>query len=217
MKMEVRIENVTKVIQGNTVVDQVNLSMHSGKVIGLSGINGSGKTMLMRLLSGMIFPTKGQIWINDKLLGKDIEFPESMGILIENPAFLDGYSGIQNLKFLAGVQNRVGEKEIYETLKMVGLDPNSKKKYRKYSLGMKQRLGIAGAVLEKPELLILDEPFNALDTEGVILTKKLITREKTRGALVVLTCHDSHILKELADEIHYMENGKVIKSEKKEE
>ncbi len=114
MKMEVRIENVTKVIQGNTVVDQVNLSMHSGKVIGLSGINGSGKTMLMRLLSGMIFPTKGQIWMNDKLLGKDIEFPESMGMLIENPAFLDGYSGIQNLKFLAGVQNRVAEKEIYD-------------------------------------------------------------------------------------------------------
>ena len=211
--MEIKIENVTKQIRGARVVDNVSMELFSGRVYGLKGINGSGKTMLMRLIAGLIYPTEGRITIDGKVLGKEIHFPASIGLLIENPAFLDTYSGYDNLELLASIRERAGEKRIREVLERVGLDPDSRKKYRKYSLGMKQRLGIAGAVLENPDLLILDEPTNALDSDGVEMLKGLVRDERERGALVIISCHDGKILEEMADEIYFLENGRIMSVE----
>lgn len=203
----IQLTDVVKDIKGKRIIDHVSLEMESGKVVGLKGVNGSGKTMLMRLICGLIVPTSGSITINGKRLGKDITFPESVGILIENPAFLDAYSGFENLKLLASIKNRIGAEKIREVLALVGLDPQDKKKYRKYSLGMKQRLGIAAAVMEEPDIVVLDEPTNALDSDGVEMFKKVLQREKERGALVIISCHDLSTLQELSDEIYLMESG----------
>lgn len=140
-----------------------------------------------------------------------MDFPEKMGILIENPAFLGSLSGFENLRLLASIKGHINENKIKETISRVGLNPDDKKKYRKYSLGMKQRLGIAAAVMESPELIILDEPTNALDSSGVEITKNLIKEEKERGALVIMTCHDNMILEEVCDIVYTIENGSIIK------
>lgn len=206
----VAVINVSKTIKKHTVIDQVSLEISSGSITGLRGINGSGKTMLMRLVSGLICPTDGRILINDKILGKDITFPKSIGILIENPAFLDSYTGFKNLKLLASIKNEISDEQIRNTLTRVGLDPEDKRKYKKYSLGMKQRLGIAAAVMEIPDIVILDEPTNGLDTDGVFLLKQILREEKQRGALILISCHDLATLEELSDEIYLMENGRII-------
>lgn len=207
--MKIILKDVTKVIKHNTVVKNVNLSLNSGTVYGLCGYNGCGKTMLMRLISGLIIPTKGEIIIDGKTIGKQIDFPESMGILIENPSFLGGLSGFENLKILASLKNKPDENIIKKTISRVGLNPNDKKKYRKYSLGMKQRLGIAAAIMESPELIILDEPTNALDSDGVEITKQIIREERERGALVIMTCHDKEILEDMCDVIYSIEHGEI--------
>ena len=181
----------------------------SGAIVGLKGINGSGKTMLMRLVSGLIKPTQGKIRINEHTLGQDISFPESIGILLENPAFLDPYSGLENLRMLASIKNTVKDEQIKKVIEIVGLDPEDKKKYRKYSLGMKQRLGIAAAIMESPDIIILDEPTNSLDSDGVSIVKDIVTRERNRGALVILACHDYEVLRLLADEIYVIEKGRI--------
>lgn len=203
----IELKEVVKDIKGKRIIDHVTLHLESGKITGLKGVNGSGKTMLMRLISGLITPTSGSITINGKQLGKDITFQESVGILIENPAFLDTYSGFDNLKMLASIQNRIGEEEIRSILAKVGLDPQDKKKYRKYSLGMKQRLGIAAAVMENPDIIILDEPTNALDSDGVEMLKEILHEHRERGALLLISCHDLATLKELSDEMYLMESG----------
>ncbi len=207
---KIQLENVTKRFKEHTVVDSVSMELVSGSVTGLKGINGSGKTMLMRLMCGLILPTEGRIMINGKEIGKDMDFPDNLGLLIENPAFLDNYSGFANLKMLAEIRNIITDENIREVISRVGLDPDDKKKYKKYSLGMKQRLGIAGAIMEQPDILLLDEPTNALDTKGVEMLKNIVQEEKKRGALIVLTCHDAEILEEMADEIYFMENGRII-------
>ena len=203
----IELKEVVKDIKGKRIIDHVTLHLESGKITGLKGVNGSGKTMLMRLISGLITPTSGSITINGKQLEKDITFPESVDILIENPAFLDTYSGFDNLKMLASIQNRIGEEEIRSILAKVGLDPQDKKKYRKYSLGMKQRLGIAAAVMENPDIIILDEPTNALDSDGVEMLKEILHEHRERGALLLISCHDLATLKELSDEMYLMERG----------
>lgn len=211
--MNITLNKVTKVIGGNTVTDNVNISMKSGVIYGLRGYNGCGKTMLMRLIAGLIIPTKGVIKYDNKTLGKDMDFPESMGILIENPAFLGGLSGFDNLKLLASIKGTINDETIKKTIRRVGLDPDDKKKYRKYSLGMKQRLGIASAIMESPDLIILDEPTNALDSSGVETVKKIIKNEKERGALIVLTCHDHSLLEEISDVVYTVENGRIVKEQ----
>ncbi len=211
--MNITLKNVTKVLGKNTVVDKVDLSLKSGMVYGLCGYNGCGKTMLMRLISGLIVPTEGEIRFDEVLLGKKIDFPESIGILIESPSFLGGLSGFDNLKLLASIKGKITDEIIKKTISRVGLDPDDKKKYRKYSLGMKQRLGIASAMMEAPELIILDEPTNALDSSGVEITKKIISEEKDRGALVIVTCHDQKILEEMCDIVYTIEHGKIMSEE----
>ena len=207
--MTIELKSVSKIIRKIEVIKDVSLSMESGKVYGLKGVNGSGKTMLMRLISGLIRPTSGTIRIDGKVLGKDISFPSDIGILIENPAFLDNYTGMENLELLAEIHKKVSDHRITEVLSQVGLDPQDKRKYKQYSLGMKQRLGIAGAVLEHPQVLLIDEPTNALDTTGVEMVKKIIREERNRGALIVLACHDFAILNEVSDKLFFVEEGEV--------
>lgn len=206
---DIIIENVTKVIKRNTVIANISMELHSGKIYGFKGINGSGKTMLMRLICGLIQPTEGIIQIDGKMLGKDISFPQSVGIFLENPAFLDAYSGFQNLKLIASVKSVVKDTALCAALTRVGLQPENKKKYRKYSLGMKQRLGIAAAIMEAPDIVILDEPTNSLDDNGVALVKQIVYAEKERGATVILSCHDAELLQELSDEIFTLEQGRI--------
>ena len=207
--MSIIFENVTKTIRGKTVLQGVTLSIEAGRVTGLRGINGSGKTMLLRLLAGLIHPTEGRITIDGKTLGKDMAFPPSMGLLIENPAFLGQYTGAENLEMLASLHQNVTKKDVRGLLEKVGLAADGDTKYRKYSLGMKQRLGIAGAILGKPELLLLDEPTNALDTKGVELLRGIIQEERQRGATVVVACHDAAFLESVSDEIYCLENGQL--------
>ena len=208
--MNIKISHVSKTIKNNPVIKDISMELQSGAVYGFKGINGSGKTMLMRLISGLIRPTQGEISMNGKILGKDISFPNSIGVFLENPAFLEAYSGFNNLKLLASIKSVASDEDIRNTLLRVGLDPDSNKKYKKYSLGMKQRLGIAAAIMEKPEIVILDEPTNSLDEDGVDLVKHIVRNEKERGALVVVSCHDEEILKGMSDEVFLLEQGRLI-------
>lgn len=207
--MYLEMKDVTKRIRGTTVVDKVAFTMEKGRVYGLWGKNGSGKTMILRLLAGLILPSEGEIRIDGKCLGKDMGFPESLGLLIENPSFISYETGFQNLAYLAHIRKRVSDQQIRETLEAVGLDPDDRRTFRKYSLGMKQRLGIAAAIMEKPELLLLDEPFNALDTKGVAQVKALLKAMKAEGTLIVLACHDREEMEELADEVFLIEEGRI--------
>lgn len=207
--MTIEVKSVTKVLRKITVLEDVNLILESGTIYGLRGVNGSGKTMLMRLMAGLIRPTKGKVLLDGRRLGKELSFPSDMGMLIENPAFLDGYTAAQNLRLLAGIRKKVGEERIREILEQVGLGWEDKRKYRQFSLGMKQRLGIAGAVLEHPQLLLIDEPTNALDTDGIQMVQRLLLEEKSRGALIVLACHDFSILQSLSDVLYSVKEGRV--------
>jgi ABC-2 type transport system ATP-binding protein len=206
---EIVVNDVSKSIYGVPIINSISMKLVSGNVYGFQGINGSGKTMLMRLICGLIYPTKGEIAIDGKRLGKEITFPQSVGLLLENPAFLDSYTGYENLEMLASIKNIITREEIHEAITSVGLDPLDKRKYKKFSLGMKQRLGIAAAIMEKPDILILDEPTNSLDSSGVSLVKTIIAKERERGAIIILACHDLPVLQDVSDEIFLLEQGKI--------
>ncbi len=208
--VQIDVVHVTKRIRKNTVLKDVTAMMHGGRIYGLQGVNGSGKTMLMRTIIGLIRPSEGRVLINGRILGKDIEFPENIGFLLENPAFLGRYSGFDNLNMLASIRKLASSEQVRESIRAVGLDPADKKKYRKYSLGMKQRLGIAAAIMEAPDIVILDEPTNALDEAGISLVKGILSGQKKRGALVIVSCHDIGILKEMSDEIFKLDAGRVV-------
>lgn len=207
--MIVEIKNATKIIRKAVILKNVTLRLESGKVYGLQGPNGGGKTMLMRLIAGLIRPTQGQVIVDGKQLGKDMDFPQPMGLMIENPAFLPGYTGLENLRLLAQLQRRAHAEQLRQTLTDVGLSPDDRRKFRKYSLGMKQRLGIAAAIMEQPDLILLDEPTNALDEKGVEQICQLISRERQRGALIVMACHDAAVLEGICDEIFTVSEGLV--------
>ena len=207
--MKIEIQNLCKTIKKVPILQDITVTFESGKIYGLKGKNGSGKTMLMRAISGLIIPNSGTINIDGEILGKDISFPRSIGILIENPSFLGNYTGYKNLEMLASIQNRIGEDEIRETLAEVGLDPDDKRTYRKYSLGMKQRLGIAAAIMEKPDIVILDEPINALDESGALKVREILWKLRDNGSIIILACHDAEELNLLSDEIYHIAEGKI--------
>lgn len=207
--MLLKVENLSKDIKGSRVLDHIDLSLRDGRVYGFRGINGSGKTMLMRAICGLIRPTEGQVVIDGQVIGKDVSFPPSVGILIENPAFISKYTGFHNLKALAMIQHLIDDQAVRDALECVGLEPEDKRTYKKYSLGMKQRLGIAAAIMEKPKLILLDEPFNALDEKGIALVKEILMKKREEGALIVLACHDIQELELLADEVFEMTAGKI--------
>lgn len=211
--MEIKVKNLSKKLSNNIVLDDINIDLCSGKIYGFVGKNGSGKTMLMRAICGLILPTSGCVEIDGKVIGKDISFPESVGALIENPGFISSYSGFKNLKTLAQIKNEISNDDIISILEQVGLDPYNKKSFRKYSLGMKQKLGIAGAMMENPKLLILDEPFNGLDEESVDKVRQLIMERRGKDSLTIISCHDSDEIDKICDEIISIKLGKIVSVE----
>lgn len=208
--MYLEIKNLSKSISGKSILEHIDLAMDRGRIYGLRGKNGSGKTMLMRSICGLILPTEGTIRINGEILHKDISFPRSIGALIENPGFIAEYSGFKNLSTLASIKKAVTTEEIRSLMQKMELDPDDKKKFKKYSLGMKQKIGIIAAIMEQPELIVLDEPINALDEKSVNIVKELLLEQRKRGALIIISCHDKEELEFLADEVFCLENGKVI-------
>lgn len=204
----IEVRGVTKYIKDSLILDDINLKLEKNHIYGFKGANGSGKTMLFRAIAGLMPPTKGKIIINDEILYKDISFPRSVGVLIENPAFLPGLTGKENLDIIAGMNIKDTKAVVDEALTKVGLLPDDKRKYRKYSLGMKQRLGIAAAIMSEPDLVILDEPFNALDPDGISLIRNLLIELKKKSTILV-ACHDREELELVADYIYMVRNGRI--------
>ena len=186
MEEKIRIENVTKKFGSYAALDGISLSFEKGKIHGMIGRNGSGKTVLFKCICGFLRVDDGAVFVDGKQIGKEIEAPESIGAIIETPGFLPGYSARQNLQFLAGIRRKIGKKEIDAAIRKVGLDPEAKKHVGKYSLGMRQRLGIAQAIMEEPSLLILDEPMNGLDNQGVQEMRQLFLKLKDEGKTILL-------------------------------
>ncbi|KFD41710.1 multidrug ABC transporter ATP-binding protein [Peptococcaceae bacterium SCADC1_2_3] len=205
----IRLVNLNKVIKKHPILKDINLSLGKGKIYGFFGRNGSGKTMLFRAISGLIKPTSGEVYVFGKKLGEDISFPESLGIIIESVGFWPQFTGFENLKILASIKSKISDEQITEAIKKVGLDPEDKRLYSKYSLGMKQRLGIAQAIMEEPELIILDEPTSSLDEEGVQLVRRILIEEKKRGATILIASHNKEDIDFLSDEKFKMDNGRL--------
>lgn len=207
--MKIEVHEYEKTISSNTLLSNINISLTSGNIYGFQGKNGSGKTMLMRAISGLILPTSGYVEVDGKRIGKDIDFPQDIGVLIENPGFIGSYSGFENLRLLASLKNRVSDEKIAELMKQLSLDPADNKKFRKYSLGMKQKLGIIAAVMEEPEIIILDEPFNALDEKSCEIVNDMLLKLKADNKIIIIACHDKEELFRIADVVYVIENGEV--------
>lgn len=205
----IKVENVNVAFGKKQILKDINVSFEKGKIHGLIGRNGSGKTMLMKCICGFIKPSTGEIYVDGKMIGKDVDFVPDAGIIIETPGFVPFYSGYQNLQILAGLNREIGRKEIEYAMQIVGLDPHSRQHVKKYSLGMRQRLGIAQAIMEKPGLLILDEPFNGLDKEGVEQMRKFFLEQKEQGVTILLTSHAPQDIEILCDTVTEMEKGQI--------
>jgi ABC-2 type transport system ATP-binding protein len=206
---QIIVSNANKVIRGRTVLADVSVNLEHGGIYGFFGINGSGKTMLFRAIAGLIRLDSGSIRVFGETIGKDSSFPKSLGIIIEAVGFWDEYTGFKNLKLLASIKHQIDDDDIRAALTRVGLDPDDKRTYRKYSLGMKQRLGIAQAIMESPELLILDEPTNALDSDGLLLVFDIIKEQQQRGATILIASHNVAELEALCERRFKMCEGRL--------
>ena len=203
------VSNVCLTLGKTEILKHINVSFEEGKIHGLIGRNGSGKTMLMKCICGFIKPTSGEIIVDGKKVGKDVDFPKDMGIIIETPGFIPYYSGYKNLKLLAGLNNKIGKEEIKSSMKQVGLDPDLKRHVRKYSLGMRQRLGLAQAIMENPKILILDEPFNGLDKDGVKEMREYLLSYKEQGKTILICSHSAEDISVLCNTVHEMDKGVI--------
>lgn len=203
----ISIENLNKQFKNQLVLNNINVKFSNGHIYGIIGRNGSGKTVLLKCICGFLKPTTGVISVNHKIVGKDIDFPENLGFIIETPGFLLNYSGYKNLKYLASIRKKIDSNEIKESMSLVGLDSADKKHVGKYSMGMRQRLGIAQAIMENPDILVLDEPMNALDKNGVEEMRRLFLKMKSEGKLILLTSHNREDIEILCDEVYEMEEG----------
>lgn len=206
-KVAIQIEHVSKSFQGRKVLKDISCNLNWGQVYGIVGNNGSGKTVLMKCICGLLHYDEGKILVDGKKIGKDIDFPEQLGMIIESPGFLPGMTGIKNLKILAAVNNRIREKQIKDTLYTVGLDPDLKQPVGKYSLGMRQRLGIAQAIMEDPRVLILDEPMNGLDKHGVKEIRQVLLQMKNEDRIIILSSHNPKDIAYLCDVVYEMDDG----------
>ena len=215
LKRDNKIEliHVTKKFGQELVLKEVNLTLEQGRVYGIVGNNGSGKTVLMKCICGFLIPTTGLIRVFGSSIGQDVDFPESLGVIIETPGFLTNLTGRKNLEILAGMRRKIGPAEVLQVLEKVGLDPALKKPVANYSLGMRQRLGIAQAIMEDPKLLILDEPFNGLDKHGVGEIRKLLLELKEEGKTILLASHNEEDIRILCDEVYEMDGGVLRKCE----
>ena len=206
----IKVQNLSLKIKNIEILKEINLEFIEGNIYGLIGRNGSGKTMLMKCICGFVNPTDGSIEADGKTIGKDTDYLEDAGVIIENPGFIPYYSVIKNLCLLAGIRNRVNKEEICQAMEYVGLDSKSKIPVRKYSLGMRQRLGIAQAIMENPHILILDEPMNGLDKEGVEDVRKLLLEQKKQGKLIIIASHNTEDIEILCDDVFEMEKGAIV-------
>jgi ABC-2 type transport system ATP-binding protein len=207
----IKVENVSKKFGRETVLKNVSFSVEKGEIAGIIGRNGSGKTVLFKMICGFYSIDEGKIEVDGKRLDKDIEVPEDIGSIIETSGFLSGYSGYRNLKFLADIRGIIGRKEICEAIERVGLDPKSKKKVGKYSLGMRQRLGLAQTFMENQKILILDEPMNGLDNKGVEDMRKLFLELKDAGRTILVASHNREDIDVLCDRVYEMDHGNLTR------
>lgn len=207
----ISIENLSKSFKDKTVLSNINLHFEKGKIYGIVGDNGSGKTVLLKLICGFLKPDTGKVTVNGKVIGRDRDFPEDTGIIIEAPGFLPNYSGMKNLEYLASIRGKVGKTDIRAAMRTVGLDPESKLKVGKYSLGMKQRLGIAQAIMENQSLLVLDEPMNALDKAAVAEMRELFLRFKQEGRTLLIISHNDEDISTLCDEVYEFDGTNIKK------
>lgn len=210
---KISVDNVCLKIGDEEILKNVSLEVNEGEILGIVGRNGSGKTMLMKCICGFITPTSGEIKVSDKIIGKERDFPENTGIIIETPGFIPQYTGLKNLKLLADLKGKVKTPQIIEVLNKVGLDPKLKKSVQKYSLGMRQRLGIAQAVMEDPDVLILDEPFNGLDVDGVSEIRDMLLDFKNQGKTILIASHISEDIHILCDRVVNMKKGVLTEQE----
>ena len=210
METCIEVQNVVKRFRDQVVLKNVSISFEKGKIHGIVGRNGSGKTVLFKCICGLMHPEEGVILVNGKRVGRDVDMPEDIGAIIEAPGFLPNYSGYKNLRFLANIRRKIGKEEILNVLKTVGLDPESRKHVGKYSLGMRQRLGIAQAIMEDPEILILDEPMNGLDNAGVQDIRTLLLELKAQGKTILLASHNHEDIAALCDTVHEMDGGVLL-------
>ena len=211
-KNVIKVENVVKKFKDATVLKNISVEFEEGKIHGLIGRNGSGKTVLMKCICGLVPVTSGQITVEDKIIGKDTDIPDSIGMIIEAPGFLPNYSAFKNLKFLASIRNTISNDDIRDAIRTVGLDPDSKKKVGKFSLGMRQRLGLAQAFMENPNILILDEPMNGLDNKGVDEIRQILLDLKGQGKTIIIASHSREDIEVLCDTVHIMDSGNIYKN-----
>lgn len=211
METMIELKDVNKTIKQQVILDHVSLRIPKGGIYGFVGRNGSGKSMLFKAICGFISVDSGSIIVDHKRIGEEIDFPMNMGVIIERPALIPYMTGMDNLRYLASIQKKITQDRIAATMQLVGLDPLSKKKVRAYSLGMKQRLAIAQAMMEEPDILILDEPMNALDQQAASLVKDLLKQEKDRNCTILICSHISGDLEELSDQLYRIENGAVTR------
>ena len=203
----IEVKNVDLTLQKTEILKNVSVQFEHGKIHGLIGRNGSGKTMLMKCICGFVKPTSGEITVDGDRIGRDRDFPENVGIIIETPGFIPYYSGLKNLKLLAGLRGIISENDIRRTMEQVGLDPNLKRHVRKYSLGMRQRLGLAQAIMEDPKLLVLDEPMNGLDKNGVADMRRYLLDLKAKGKTILIASHSAEDIDVLCDTVCEMDKG----------
>ena len=204
----VKVENVTKYFKQEKVLDDVNMNLETGHIYGIVGKNGAGKAVLFKIIAGFIKPSSGKVTVAGKIIGVDRDFPDSLGLIIETPGFLSQYNAYQNLLYLANINNKISKEDVKESIRMVGLDPGSNKKVGKFSLGMRQRLGIAQAIMENPNLIILVEPMNGLDKKGIEDVKELLLKLKGDGKTILMASHYAEDM-EICDEVFQMEDGKL--------
>lgn len=209
--MVLTAEKIVKRIRGKVILDNVSLELCGGHIYGFSGPNGCGKTMLFRALSGLMSLSSGKVRLDSRVLHDDFSVLPSLGITLESVGMYPGLTGVQNLEYLAEIKGTIGPTEIKTAISRVGLDPFDKRTYKKYSLGMKQRLAIAQAIMEAPDIIMLDEPTNALDRDGVALIREVILQEKERGAIILIASHNPEDIRVMADVLYEMENGKIIR------
>lgn len=212
----IEVQQATKRYGSHTVLDNISVSFEPGKIHGIVGRNGSGKTMLLKAICGFIRLSSGKIIVKGKVIGRDCDFAPDIGVILEQPTFIPYYSGYRNLEMLASYRRIIGKEDIRASMRLVGLDPDDKKSVRKYSLGMNQRLGIAQALMENPDILILDEPFNGLDNQGVQEVRKLFMALRDRGKLMIICSHNNEDIDLLCDEVYAMDVGRMrnIREEK---
>ncbi len=206
----ITINDLTLVLQSHQILDHISVEFAAGQIHGLVGRNGSGKTMLMKCIAGFVRPTSGEILVDGKSYIGSSRFPPDMGLIIETPGFLPYVSGLRNLTILAELREKIRKPQIRQTMELVGLDPNLNRPVAKYSLGMRQRLGIAQVIMEDPQLLILDEPMNGLDEQGVSDIRQVLLEFKSRNKTILLASHNAEDIRLLCDQVYHMEHGRIV-------